>query len=235
MSRGGVVIVRRWVAGLSNMDRLGIGMTSMRTRERLIQRLMDQGIRNYAVLDVLRNTPRHLFVDEALATRAYEDSALPIGWGQTLSQPYIVARMTELALEQGKPNKVLEIGSGSGYQTAILAPLVGEVYAMERIKGLLDKSRQRIRELKLRNVQLRFADGLEGWADKGPFDVILAAAAPERVPETLLAQLAEGGRLIMPVGGTHQQLVTVTKTPSGPETTVIEDVRFVPMLPGTER
>lgn len=217
------------------MDRQGIGMTSMRTRERLIQRLMDQGIRNYAVLDVIRNTPRHAFVDEALAHRAYEDTALPIGWNQTISQPYIVARMTELALEGGKPERVLEIGSGSGYQTAVLAPLVGEVYAMERIKGLLERSRQRIRALKLRNVQLRHADGLEGWADKGPFDVILAAAAPEHIPETLLAQLAPGGRLIMPVGGRSQELVVVTQTPDGPEVTSIEPVRFVPMLPGVER
>ena len=220
---------------MNGIDRQGIGMTSQRTRERLIQRLMDQGLRNYAVLDLIRTTPRHLFVDEALAHRAYEDTALPIGWNQTISQPYIVARMTELAVQGGKPNKVLEIGSGSGYQTAILAPLVGEVYAMERIKGLLDRSRERIRALRLRNVQLRHADGLDGWADKGPFDVIIAAAAPERIPEQLLAQLAPGGRLIMPVGGSQQQLLVVTNTPDGPETTEVEDVRFVPMLPGTER
>lgn len=217
------------------MDRQGIGMTSQRTRERLIQRLMDQGISNYAVLDVIRNTPRHAFVDEALAHRAYEDTALPIGWNQTISQPYIVARMTELALVAGKPNKVLEIGSGSGYQTAVLAPLVGEVYAIERIKGLLDRSRQRIRALKLRNVQLRLADGLDGWADKGPFDVILGAAAPERVPELLLQQLAPGGRLILPVGGQQQELVVITNTPDGLQTTSVEPVRFVPMLPGIER
>ena len=220
---------------MNGIDRQGIGMTSQRTRERLIQRLMDQGIRNYAVLDLIRTTPRHLFVDEALAHRAYEDTALPIGWNQTISQPYIVARMTELAVQGGKPNKVLEIGSGSGYQTAILAPLVGEVSAMERIKGLLDRSRERSRALRLRNVQLRHADGLDGWADKGPFDVIIAAAAPERIPEQLLAQLAPGGRLIMPVGGSQQQLLVVTNTPDGPETTEVEDVRFVPMLPGTER
>ncbi len=160
------------------MDKQGIGMTSMRTRERLIQRLMDQGISNYQVLEVIRTTPRHAFVDEALAHRAYEDTALPIGWGQTISQPYIVARMTELALLAGRPAKVLEIGSGSGYQTAVLSPLVGEIYAIERIKGLLDKSRQRVRALRLRNVQLRHADGLDGWSDKGPFDVILALQHP---------------------------------------------------------
>lgn len=217
------------------MDKLGIGMTSMRTRERLVQRLMDQGISNYHVLDVIRSTPRHAFVDEALAHRAYEDTALPIGWGQTISQPYIVARMTELALMAGRPSKVLEIGSGSGYQTAVLSPLVGEVYAIERIKGLLDKSRQRMRALRLRNVQLRHADGLEGWADKGPFDVILGAAAPERIPEALVNQLALGGRLILPVGGRAQQLIMVTKTAEGLETTSVETVKFVPMLPGTER
>jgi len=217
------------------VDRQGIGMTSQRTRERLIQRLMDQGVSNYAVLDVIRNTPRHLFVDEALAHRAYEDTALPIGWNQTISQPYIVARMTELALAGGKPASVLEVGSGSGYQTAILSPLVGQVYAMERIKGLLDRSRERIRALRLRNVQLRFADGLEGWADKGPFDVILGAAAPERIPEVLLAQLALGGRLIMPIGGAEQQLTVVTNTDEGMVIDVVETVRFVPMLPGTER
>ena len=217
------------------MDRQGIGMTSQRTRERLIQRLMDQGICNYAVLDLIRTIPRHLFVDEALAHRAYEDIALPIGWNQTISQPYIVARMTELAIQQGVPSKVLEIGSGSGYQTAILASLVDEVYAVERIKGLLDRSRERIRALRLRNVQLRLADGLDGWADKGPFDVILGAAAPERIPDALLAQLALGGRLILPVGSHQQRLIVISKTADGSETTVIEDVRFVPMLPGIER
>ena len=221
--------------GPKSMDRQGIGMTSMRTRERLIQRLMDRGIANYDVLQVIRTTPRHLFVDEALAHRAYEDTALPIGWNQTISQPYIVARMTELALAAGKPAKVLEIGSGSGYQTAVLAPLVGEVYAMERIKGLLDKSRQRIRDLRLRNVQLRFADGLDGWADKGPFDVILGAAAPEQIPTVLIEQLALNGRLILPVGGEEQTLTVVTRTPVGLETTTVEPVRFVPMLAGTER
>ena len=217
------------------MDKQGIGMTSQRTRERLIQRLMEQGITNYSVLDVIRTTPRHAFVDEALAHRAYEDTALPIGWGQTISQPYIVARMTELALQAGRPNKVMEIGSGSGYQTAVLSPLVGEVYAIERIKGLLDRSRERVRALRLRNVQLRHADGLDGWADKGPFDVILGAAAPEAIPPVLLTQLAPGGRLILPVGGVDQRLVMVTMGADGPETTHVENVKFVPMLSGTER
>ncbi len=217
------------------MDRHGIGMTSQRTRERLIQRLMEQGISNYTVLEAIRSTPRHLFVDEALAHRAYEDTALPIGWNQTISQPYIVARMTELAIAEGKPEKVLEVGSGSGYQTAVLSPLVGEIFAMERIKGLLDRSRQRIRSLRLRNVQLRHADGLAGWADKGPFDVILGAAAPESVPEILMKQLAPEGRLIMPVGGRNQELMVVTNTDDGPEIPAVEPVNFVPMVAGIER
>ena len=210
-------------------------MTSLRTRERLVQRLSEQGIRSVPVLEVMRSTPRHLFVDEALAHRAYEDTALPIGWNQTLSQPYIVARMTELALAGGKPGRVLEIGSGSGYQSAVLAQLVGEVFAVERIKGLVDRARKRLRELRLRNVQLRLADGLEGWTDKGPFDVIIGAAAPEQLPNQLLAQLAPGGRLIMPVGDQQQHLVLVTQVEGEWTTEVIEPVRFVPMLPGTER
>ena len=217
------------------MDRQGIGMTSLRTRERLVQRLAEQGIRSVAVLEALRSTPRHLFLDEALAHRAYEDTALPIGWNQTLSQPYIVARMTELALGGGNAGRVLEIGSGSGYQSAVLAQLFDEVFAVERIKGLLDRSRKRLRELRLRNVQLRLADGLGGWADKGPFDVIIGAAAPEQLPNQLLAQLAPGGRLIMPVGDQQQHLVLVTQVEGEWTTEVIEPVRFVPMLPGTER
>ncbi len=210
-------------------------MTSLRTRERLVQRLSEQGIRSVPVLEVMRSTPRHLFVDEALAHRAYEDTALPIGWNQTLSQPYIVARMTELALAGGKPGRVLEIGSGSGYQSAVLAQLVDEVFAVERIKGLVDRARKRLRELRLRNVQLRLADGLEGWADKGPFDVIIGAAAPEQLPLTLLDQLAPTGRLIMPVGDRQQDLVVVTRVEGQWVTEVIEPVRFVPMLSGTER
>ena len=217
------------------MDRDGIGMTSMRTRQRLVQRLSEQGITSTEVLEAVRSTPRHLFVDEALAHRAYEDTALPIGWNQTLSQPYIVAKMTELALANGTPGKVLEIGSGSGYQTAILAQVSGEVFAMERVKGLSDRSRKRFRELRLRNVQCRLGDGLVGWPDKGPFDVILSAAAPEQVPPALLEQLALGGRLVMPVGNHEQDLIVVHATPSGFETEVIEPVNFVPMLPGVER
>lgn len=213
-------------------DISGIGMTSQRTRERLVQRLLEQGITNIAVLDALRNVPRHLFLDEAMAHRAYEDTALPIGYQQTLSQPYIVARMTELLIAGRNPQKILEIGSGSGYQSAVLAGIVGEVYALERIKPLLLAARKRMRQLKLRNVQMRHGDGFDGWESQAPFDGILAAAAPEQVPQSLLAQLAPGGRLVMPVGGREQTLVVVERTESGFERYDIEPVRFVPLLPG---
>jgi len=217
------------------VDLNGIGMTSQRTRERLIQRLVDQGIDNHEVLDVIRTTPRHLFLDEAMAHRAYEDVALPIGFQQTLSQPYIVARMTELLLEGRAPERVLEIGTGSGYQTAILAQLVGEVYSVERIKPLQQKARQRMRKLKLRNVHMNHADGGLGWPERGPFDGILAAAAPERIPEELLKQLAPGGRLVIPVGGEIQHLQVVDRTHEGFETAIVEAVNFVPLRPGTVR
>ncbi|MEP1469895.1 MAG: protein-L-isoaspartate(D-aspartate) O-methyltransferase [Halieaceae bacterium] len=210
-------------------------MTSQRTRERLIQRLVEQGITDMGVLDVIRTTPRHLFLDEAMAHRAYEDTALPIGYQQTLSQPYIVARMTELLLADGPRKRVLEIGAGSGYQTAVLAQLVGEVYGVERIKPLLDKARQRIRRLKLRNVHLRHADGMLGWDSEGPFDGILSAAAPEQIPEELLRQLSPGGRLVIPVGGESQQLQLVTRDEDGYTKKIVEAVRFVPLRPGTVR
>jgi len=183
----------------------------------------------------MRTTPRHLFLDEAMAHRAYEDTALPIGFNQTLSQPYTVARMTELLLADGPRHRVLEIGSGSGYQTAVLAQLVDEVFAIERIKPLLDKSRQRLRRLKLRNVQLRHADGGLGWEGTGEFDGILSAAAPERIPSELLQQLAPGGRLVLPVGGEVQHLQVVTRTEEGFVTDIVEEARFVPLRPGTVR
>ena len=220
---------------VSRVDHNGIGMTSQRTRERLIQRLVDQGISNMSVLDVIRITPRHLFLDEAMAHRAYEDVALPIGFQQTLSQPYIVARMTELLLAAGPRERVLEIGTGSGYQTAVLAQLVGEVYSVERIKALQQKARQRMRQLKLRNVHMNHADGGMGWAERGPFDGIMATAAPERIPEDLLQQLAAGGRLVIPVGGDSQHLQVVTRTHEGFETDIVEAVNFVPLRPGTVR
>jgi protein-L-isoaspartate(D-aspartate) O-methyltransferase len=196
---------------------------------------MDQGITRFEVLEAIRSVPRHLFVDEALAHRSYEDTALPIGFGQTLSQPYVVARMSELALAQGRPKKVLELGSGSGYQTAILASLVGEICAIERIKPLLERARTQLRALRVRNVRLRHGDGLDGWASEAPFDLILGAAAPERLPTQLLEQLAPGGRLILPVGGERQQLMMVTATPEGYVEEVIEEVNFVPMVRGVTR
>ena len=217
------------------MSQQGIGMTSQRTRERLIQRLMDQGITRFEVLEAIRSVPRHLFVDEALAHRSYEDTALPIGYGQTLSQPYVVARMSELALAQGRPKKVLELGSGSGYQTAILASLVDEICAIERIKPLLERARKQLRALRVRNVRLRHGDGLDGWASEAPFDLILGAAAPEHLPTQLLEQLAPGGRLILPVGGERQQLMMVTATAEGYVEEVIEEVNFVPMVRGVTR
>ncbi len=217
------------------MSQQGIGMTSQRTRERLIQRLMDQGITRFEVLEAIRSVPRHLFVDEALAHRSYEDTALPIGYGQTLSQPYVVARMSELAMAQGRPKRVLELGSGSGYQTAILANLVDEICAIERIKPLLERARKQLRALRVRNVRLRHGDGLDGWASEAPFDLILGAAAPERLPTQLLEQLAAGGRLILPVGGERQQLMMVTATAEGYVEEVIEEVNFVPMVRGVSR
>ena len=217
------------------MSQQGIGMTSQRTRERLIQRLMDQGITRFEVLEAIRSVPRHLFVDEALAHRSYEDTALPIGYGQTLSQPYVVARMSELALAQGRPRKMLELGSGSGYQSAFLACLVEVICAIERIKPLLERARKQLRALRVRNVRLRHGDGLDGWASEAPFDLILGAAAPEHLPTQLLEQLAPGGRLILPVGGERQQLMMVTGTPEGYVEEVIEEVNFVPMVRGVRR
>ena len=220
---------------MSTVDIKGIGMTSQRTRERLIQRLREQGISDDTVLDVIRTTPRHLFLDEAMAHRAYEDVALPIGFQQTLSQPYIVARMTELLLAAGPRSRVLEIGTGSGYQTAVLAQLVEEVYSVDRIKPLQQKARQRMRQLKLRNVNMSHADGGMGWPERGPFDGIVTTAAPERIPEELLRQLAPGGRLVIPVGGDTQHLQVIDRTAEGFSTEVVEPVYFVPLRPGTVR
>ncbi|WP_419835052.1 protein-L-isoaspartate(D-aspartate) O-methyltransferase [Endozoicomonas atrinae] len=215
----------------------GIGMTSRRTRERLIQRLLDQGIQSTKVLDAIRTIPRHLFLDEALAHRAYEDTALPIGHNQTLSQPYIVARMTEVLLEQGERNKVLEIGTGSGYQTAVLASLVDKVYSVERIRPLQEKARQRLSRLSLNNVRLRHTDGGMGWPEESPFDGIIVTAAPGDIPEELLSQLSpEGGRLVIPVGGSdYQNLVQVTRNGDEYQRKVLEAVRFVPLLAGVIR
>ena len=216
-------------------DLRGIGMTSQRTRERLVQRLRERGIADANVLEVIRNTPRHMFVDEALAQRAYEESSLPIGYSQTLSQPWVVARMTELLLAAGPVGRVLEIGTGSGYQTAVLARLVDQVYSVERIKPLQEKARKRLRELRIKNVQLKHADGGVGWETEAPFDGIIATAAPETIPPELLAQLGDGGRLVIPVGTESQVLTVVTRTAAGLDTETFEEVRFVPLRPGLVR
>ena len=219
---------------MSSSVHRGIGMTSQRTRERLIQRLRDEGIKNQTVLDVMRNTPRHIFVDEALASRAYEDTALPIGQGQTISQPYIVARMSEMLFQGGPIKRVLEIGTGCGYQTAVLAQLADRVYTVERIRALQQKARERLRRLGLRNIQFRHADGLLGWPERGPFDGILASASPRQIPTELLGQLAEGGRLVIPVGDADQMLHLVVKDGAEYRTEVVEPVKFVPMIAGVQ-
>lgn len=211
----------------------GIGMTSLRTRDRLVQRLRDQGIANMAVLDRIRNLPRHIFVDEALASRAYEDTALPIGFGQTISQPYIVARMSE-ALLDGPPLKhVLEVGTGCGYQTAVLAPLVERIYTIERIEGLQKRARARLKELGVGNVRFKVGDGSLGWRSQAPFDGILVAAAPLIVPEELIEQLAVGGRLVVPAGPEgKQQLLRIVRLEEGIEQKVLGAVSFVPLVGG---
>lgn len=211
----------------------GIGMTSRRTRERMVARLREQGIQNPDVLKVMLDTPRHLFVEEALASRAYEDTALPIGFNQTISQPYIVARMTELLLERGTPGKVLEVGTGSGYQTAILAQLAKTVYSVERIYPLQQRARRCLQELNLRNVRLKHSDGGWGWEEYAPYDAILAAAAPSEIPEALLAQMGRRSIMIIPVGqGRTQILNRVIRSEVGFEVEEIEPVSFVPFLPG---
>ena len=211
----------------------GIGMTSARTRDRLVQRLVDQGIRSKDVLEQIRNVPRHLFVDEALASRAYEDTALPIGMGQTISQPYTVALMSQVLLEGTRPRKVLEVGSGSGYQAAILAQLVEKVYGVERIESLVHRAEACIRKLRLHNVYLRHRNGKDGWPERAPFDAILVAAAAAVVPQKLVEQLRHGGKLLVPVGSRDQQhLVVVQRNRQGFEQRTIEKVSFVPLLGG---
>jgi protein-L-isoaspartate(D-aspartate) O-methyltransferase len=212
----------------------GIGMTSQRTRERLVQRLVDAGIRHPGVLDTMRSLPRHLFVDEALASRAYEDSSLPIGHGQTISQPYMVARMTESLLADGPRATVLEIGTGSGFQTAVLASLVRRVYSVERVADLHQEAERRLRVLKLRNVRLKHGDGQDGWVEYAPFDGILVTAAPEGIPRVLVSQLAPGGCMVLPIGPEkdRQVLVRVTRTEEGYEHEMIEPVTFVPLVRG---
>ena len=223
---------------VGSVDFDGVGMTSQRTRERLVQRLKDQGITDQKVLDVIRVTPRHLFLDEALSHRAYEDTALPIGHAQTISQPYIVALMTQILLSRGPLKRVLEIGTGSGYQAAVLAQLVDEVYSVERIKPLLIKARNLFRQLRLRNIVTAHSDGGVGWPENAPYDGIIATAAPEQVPDELLYQLAPDGLLVIPVGtGEHQELRVIWRQGNTQkfEEEVVERVRFVPLLGGTSR
>jgi protein-L-isoaspartate(D-aspartate) O-methyltransferase len=211
----------------------GIGMTSRGTRDRLLQRLRESGIRDERVLEAMRNVPRHRFVDEALSSRAYEDTALPIGQSQTISQPYIVARMTEALLDAGTPQKVLEVGTGSGYQAAVLAQLVPEVFTVERIKELLRQARRLFHALRIYNVHTRHADGHLGWPSQAPFDGIMVTAASRRIPEELVEQLAVGGRLVMPLErGDQQRLLVIRRTEDGYETDDLGGVIFVPMLSG---
>lgn len=209
-------------------------MTSERTRNRLLDRLRSSGIADESVLQAMESVPRHLFVDEALASRAYEDISLPIGFGQTISQPFVVALMTQTMLEDGIPERVLEIGSGCGYQTAILACLVDEVYSIERILELHRLARTRMFDIGLRNVRFRYGDGFEGWLDNAPYDAILAAAAPRQIPQKLLDQLAIGGRIILPVGDAGgQKLLKIVRTEAGFEKKELESVHFVPLVTGT--
>lgn len=219
-----------------NSTRLhGIGMTSQRTRSRMIERLREMGIRNDAVLAAMAAVPRHLFVEEALASRAYEDTALPLGMGQTISQPYVVARMIELLLNgRSSLGRTLEVGAGCGYQAAVLAQLTNEVYAVERLGPLLEKAKANMRTLQQFNVRLKHADGKLGLPEAAPFDSIIVAAAGLHVPPALLEQLAPGGRLVLPVGAAEQYLSFIERTPQGFTETRLDAVRFVPLLAGTQ-
>lgn len=217
---------------MANNQPLGIGMTSQRTRLRMVERLRQQGIADEVVLAVMAELPRHLFVDEALMSRAYDDVSLPLGFGQTISQPYIVAKMTSLLRNGKKLGRVLEIGTGCGYQTSILAKLAKEVYSVERIAPLLDRTRLRLREFKFTNVRLKHADGHLGLPEAAPYDAILMTAAASHVPEELVSQLAPGGRLIMPIGLNEQKLHCFDLTEEGLQQQILEPVKFVPLLPG---
>lgn len=212
-------------------------MTSQRTRDRLVQRLRDKGIENDKVLEVMRSMPRHLFVDEALAQRAYEDDALPIGHGQTISQPFIVARMTEILLSRGIPDKVLEVGTGSGFQAAVLSRLVSQVYSVERIVALQIQARELFHKLNFNNIALKHTDGSWGWPQNGPYPAIIVTAAPEQVPDALLEQLAVGGIMIIPVGGQAggQKLLQITREIDGYVEEELDGVYFVPLLKGAVR
>jgi len=212
----------------------GIGMTSQRTRDRLVARLEEKGINNTRVLEAVRMTPRHLFVDEALASRAYDDTALPIGHKQTISQPYVVARMTEAIIKDGIPEKVLEVGSGSGYQAAILAAIIKDVYTVERVEPLYQQARRRAMNLGLRNIRFKLSDGAWGWESYAPYDAIVVTAAPKEIPEALIEQLGDNGRLVIPVGKTTevQELLLLHKTPDGIRKEHLDAVNFVPLIQG---
>lgn len=214
-------------------DMLGIGMTSQRTRDRLILQLKELGIKDERVLAVMRKVPRHLFMAEALSSRAYENTSLPIGHGQTISQPYMVARMTELLIEDGLPENVLEVGTGSGYQSSILASLIPRVFSVERIRPLQEQAKKVLADVGFRNVSFKHSDGGWGWKACGPYQGILAAAAPTEIPVKLLEQLTIGARLVIPIGEEgHQVLQRVTRTESAYEVETIEPVSFVPFLKG---
>ena len=217
----------------SDLDLKGIGMTSQRTRSRLVERLREQGIHNEHILDVISETPRHAFVDEALAHRAYEDKSLPIGHNQTLSRPYTVARMSELLLASCSAKKVLEVGTGSGYQTCVLAQLVPRLFTMERIEPLLNRAKLRLEAMAIHNVIYRHGDGYEGWPDREPFDGIMVTAAPSQVPKALQWQLAEGGCMIIPVGDNEQHLVKITRSGNHFSKQKVEAANFVPLVTGT--
>lgn len=211
----------------------GIGMTSQGTRDRLVQQLRNEGIKDERVLKAITQVPRHKFVDEALSSRAYENTALPIGQSQTISQPWIVARMTEALLDGGNPQKVLEVGTGSGYQAAILSHLVPQVFTVERIDELLKLARRRFHNLRLNNIYARYADGHLGWPSQAPFDGIMVTAASQSVPEELLEQLNIGGLLVIPIEkGGMQRLISVRRTEEGFEESDLGGVVFVPMLSG---
>jgi protein-L-isoaspartate(D-aspartate) O-methyltransferase len=210
----------------------GIGMTSQRTRTRMLERLRSQGITDEVVLAAMGAIPRHIFVDEALASRAYDDVSLPIGFGQTISQPYTVARMTELARNGRELGRVLEIGTGCGYQAAVLAKVTREVITLERIAPIIARARKNLRDLRLHNVKVKYADGSMGLAELAPFDAIVMTAAATHIPQDLLMQLAVGGRLVMPIGTETQRLTVVERTPQGFQQLELEEVKFVPLLPG---
>lgn len=210
----------------------GIGMTSQRTRMRMIERLRNYGITDEIILSVMGTIPRHLFVEEALASRAYEDVALPINYGQTISSPWMVARMSELLRNNSSLNKVLEIGTGCGYQTAVLAKLANYVYSVERIGPLLTRTRIRLHKLQIKNISLKHADGLLGLPDASPFDGIIMTAVTTHIPDTLLEQLTIGGRIVFPRGSNKQNLCIIEKNANGYEETMLEEVNFVPIISG---